>query len=361
MSVIVKTAGLYSTIQDAGRKGLRQLGIPWAGVGSEPWMRFANALLDQPQHTPVIETIEAGLALSAQNQSLNCCVIGDADIEITRADGSVVPASTWQSLVLHDSETLSIKRTGKYRSAVVGVRGIQIKPHYGSCSTYANAGLGGLTGSPLAAGDDIRINTDVALLSNVRALLPFVFEGEIVEGEIVAGKNMQVQLTQISVNAVPGPQDDAFNEDALNTFFSQPFIVSQDIDRMGARLTGPKIEHKSPAHRDLISDAILPGSVQIPGAGAPIVMLSDAHTMGGYPKIATVASSDLALFSLCRPGVEVVFKKATTLSARAHTQSVEAAINAHIATLFTPKKTQLSNEDLLASNLIDGVTNALDF
>lgn len=357
MSVFVESAGLYSTIQDAGRRGLRQLGIPWAGVGSEPWMRFANVLLDQPQNTPVIETIEAGLSLTAQDQPLNLCVIGDADIEITRANGSVEKAATWETHLLQSAETLSIKRTGRYRSAVIGIRGMQINAHYGSCATYANAGLGGITGASLTAGDCIPTDNDLPLLRNIRALPPYVFNGEVHSDE----KNTPIQLSQIFVHAVPGPQDDAFNEDALNTFFSQTFTVSQDIDRMGARLTGPVIEHKNPAHRDLVSDAILPGSVQIPGAGAPIVMLSDAHTMGGYPKIATVASSDLALFSLCRPGVKVVFNKATTQSARAHTQSVESAINAHIGTLFTPKKTQLSSEDLLASNLIDGVTNALDF
>jgi 5-oxoprolinase (ATP-hydrolysing) subunit C len=357
VSIIIKSAGLYSTIQDAGRRGLRQLGIPWAGVGSEPWMRFANVLLDQPQNTPVIETIEAGLSLTVQDQPLNICVIGDAFIEITRANGSVENATTWETLLLHDAETLSIKRTGRYRSAVIGIRGIQITAHYGSCATYANAGLGGLTGAPLTTGDCVPTNNDLPLLRNNRALPPYVFNGEVHS----AGKNKNTQLSQISVIAVPGPQDDAFTEDALDTFFSQAFTVSQDIDRMGARLTGPVIEHKSLKHRDLISDAILPGSVQIPGAGAPIVMLSDAHTMGGYPKIATVASADLALFSLCRPGVKVAFKKATTLSARSHTQSVESAINAHISTLFTPKTTQLSSEDLLASNLIDGVTNALDF
>ncbi len=354
MSLVVEQTGMFSTLQDRGRRGLRDLGIPWAGVGCEPWMRFANRLLDQVEDTPVIETFEGGLTLRVKTEPVKISLIGDVLATITHSDSSVTQANAWRTHTLVDGDKLTIKRTGIYRCAVLGVQHLDVTPHYGSASTYLNASLGGLNGGTLQIGDDLPYaEQNAATLGEHKSLQPFQFPGE--KNEAADGN-----LTW-TVQAVPGPQDDAFTDTALETFFTHTFTVTADIDRMGARLDGPEIKHRSAKHKDIVSDAILPGSVQVPGIGKPIVMLADAHTVGGYPKIATVTSADRALFALCRPGTKIQFDRVNTIAAREHTLQLEESVQQHLASVSPVVDTHLNTSRLLGLNLIGGVTDALDF
>ncbi len=348
MSLRIEHPGLLSTLQDRGRRGLRYLGIPQAGIGCEPWMRFANALLQQPHTSAVIETFEGGLSVSALTPQ-RLSIVGDVDAQVTRANGTVESINGWRTLCLLSGERLSIKRTGRYRCAVIGVKDLNVSAHFGSVATFAKAGLGGLNGSALSAGDELPVHGSAVLGSEPDAVIdPYLFPGE------------ALGTTQVTLKAVPGPQDDAFTDDALNRFFSHPYRITQDIDRMGARLDGPTLTHRSEAHRDIVSDALLPGSVQVPGVGTPIVMLADANTAGGYPKIATVVSADVALLSVCRPGTTVRFERVGTDAARAHTLAIEQAVDTHSKKVSAMIHTDLDSAQLMSLNLIGGVTNALD-
>jgi len=346
MTVLVKSPGFYSTIQDRGRRGLRHLGIPWAGVGCEPWMRFANALLMQNLTTPVIELIEGGLSLFASSQPIRFALVGDVTATITQASGLTQTAHSWRSHTLNTGDTLSVNTTGKFKCAVLGIYGMDIKPHFGSASTYPNASLGGLSGAALAADDEIPILRQTADKPHL-SLPPFRFPGE------------AESHASFEVRAVLGPQDDYFSDETLAHFFENEYQISQDIDRMGARLTGPILTHKSTDHRDLVSDAVLPGSVQVPGSGQPIVMLADAHTMGGYPKIATVVSADLSLFALYRPNQTLRFINVDNEAALAHTRAVETSVQNHLEKLTPITGEDLSSERLLGLNLVSGVADAL--
>lgn len=348
MSVIVKHPGFYSSIQDRGRRGLRHLGIPWAGVGCEPWMRFANRLLNQDLATPVIETMEAGLTLIANSKPVRFAMVGDVKASIVRANGTTHKAIGWRSYTLHTGDTLKITATGNMRCAVVAIAGLTIEPHFGSTSTYANARLGGLSGNALAVNDELPIS-DHPIDEPHLALPVFTFPGQ----------SEPSPENPFMVRAVPGPQDDYFSTVTLNQFFDSTYTLSQDIDRMGARLTGPMLNHKSAELRDLVSDAILPGSVQVPGSGLPIVMLSDAHTVGGYPKIATVVSADLSLFSLYRPGQTLQFVNVDSNEGLAHTRRVEQLIQTHLTHVQAITAEDLNSERLLGLNLVSGVTDAL--
>lgn len=346
MSVRIQHPGLFSTLQDRGRRGLRYLGIPWAGVGCEPWMRFANALLNQDRHTPVIETFEGGLSLQATNIPARLSLVGDVEAQITYADGSSTTINGWRTLNLMTGDRLTIKRTGRYRCALIGIKSLNIAPHFGSASTFAKAGLGGLNGHSLQAGDELPVDTVLAAGSEADVnMKPYQFPGE---------------TSHVTLKAVAGPQQDAFTEAALDMFFSEPYQITQDIDRMGARLDGPVLAHRSKEHRDIVSDAILPGSVQVPGVGTPIVMLADANTVGGYPKIATVVSADVALLSLCRPGTTVRFERVNTEQARRHTVAIDKAVGTHSTHVDAIVKTNFDSKQLLALNLIGGVTNPQD-
>lgn len=102
------------------------------------------------------------------------------------------------------------------------------------------------------------------------------------------------------MRVVPGPQEDHFDAEATSSFLAGPWRVGPTSDRVGCRLEGPPLRHAGPA--EILSDGMVPGSIQVPPDGRPIVMMADGPTTGGYPKIATVVSADLPLLAQLVPG-----------------------------------------------------------
>jgi allophanate hydrolase subunit 2 len=150
-----------------------------------------------------------------------------------------------------------------------------------------------------------------------------------------------------------GPQDDLFTPRALSTFLGETFTVSTMADRMGTRLTGPRLAHAQ--GYNIVSDGIVTGHVQVPGDGQPIVLMRDRQTTGGYPKIATVISADLARFAQLPPGAPVRFRavsRAEAVEALARRHDVVAAL----ARQLVQAGGDLTSERLLALNLVSGVT-----
>jgi allophanate hydrolase subunit 2 len=122
-----------------------------------------------------------------------------------------------------------------------------------------------------------------------------------------------------------GPQADRFTEEGLHTFLSNEYGVSATSDRMGYRMHGAAIEHRSTA--DIVSDGMVRGSVQVPAGGEPMVIMADGPTTGGYPKIATVVSADLPLLAQCTPGVgRVRFCETTVGAAQARYRAMMKAL-----------------------------------
>ena len=276
-------AGLLSTVQDQGRKGLRHLGIPWSGVMVQPWQMLANALVGNDTNNTVIECFEGGFQ-GVFHHATRIAVAADDSATLTLSTGDAdMPCQPFRSYDVERGTRLIIKSTGELRIAVLALTGLTVTKQLGSAATYTKAGLGGIKGRALNKGDELVVS---------EATGPLLF----------AQKLAIPGLTSGELHAVPGPQDHHFSECALQVFFSSDYELTAEADRMGARLQGPAIEHLNAAARDIVSDAILPGSVQVPGNGQPIVLLADAHTAGGYPKIATVASVDLSALALARPG-----------------------------------------------------------
>jgi allophanate hydrolase len=120
-----------------------------------------------------------------------------------------------------------------------------------------------------------------------------------------------------------GPQDDSFTSEALETFTHEHWEATAEQDRMGLRLRGEKLNHINASAADTISDAVTPGTIQVPANGQPIVLLADSQTVGGYPKIATVITADLPKLAHARPGTKIKFQAVTL--AQAH----EALIDVH--------------------------------
>ena len=118
----------------------------------------------------------------------------------------------------------------------------------------------------------------------------------------------------ITVQVIPGPQEDRFSQRGLDAFYHSAFTVTDKSDRMGCRLSGPKIEHSGDPN--IISDGIPLGAVQVPGSGEPMIMMSEHQGSGGYAKIANVISVDIPLVAQCPPGAEIRFQAVTVEEAQ---------------------------------------------
>jgi allophanate hydrolase len=160
------------------------------------------------------------------------------------------------------------------------------------------------------------------------------------------------------VRVVLGPQDDHFSEAGLNTFLEEFFVVTRQADRMGLRLSGPRLEHASGFN--IVSDGIATGAIQVPGDGQPILLLADHQTTGGYPKIATVVSADLPALGRAVPGVQVRFQPISVEEAQAakqkHSRNLNDAIQSMRQVNLNPK--DIASTTLLSKNLISGVVNS---
>jgi allophanate hydrolase len=222
----------------------------------------------------------------------------------------------------------------------VAVAGLAVPAVLGSASTYARAGLGGHQGRGLAAGDKLGAGAAPARpLERVLRRPPAVPAGPI--------------------RVVPGPQADHFSAEALAAFFADTYRVSAEADRMGVRLQGPALAHRSGAAAEIVSDATVPGSIQVPGNGLPIVLLADGQTVGGYPKIGTVASADLARLATAPIGAELRFEAVSVAQAEALAAEHEAETQ-RLLRAVEPLMTHgdIDLDALYASNLLSGIIDA---
>lgn len=343
--VKVVRAGLFATVQDKGRFGLRHLGIPWAGALCPAWQAISNKLVGNNADAPVIECFEGGLQLEAIDHPVRFSIVGCESAVIKIGNGikerSYRPNRT---LTLAPGESLLLSSTGNSRHALIAIAGIQILEHLGSASTYAKASLGGLDGRVLNEGDEISVKPAVANES-----VPYI------EQQCCLPIELLYNATEI--RAIAGPQFGHFSKQGIDSFLSSQYELGGEADRMGARLFGPVITHRDASAKDIVSDAIVPGSIQVPGTGQPIVLLNDAHTAGGYPKIATVISSDLPLLGIQRAGSTFRFTLIEIHEAIEIRRSFRQLVESCLAT-FTPCITnELDTQTLLSLNLIDGVTD----
>jgi biotin-dependent carboxylase-like uncharacterized protein len=275
----------FTSVQDMGRVGWRRFGLTGAGAMDPESLAVANALVGNPIEAAAIEFAHAGGDWQVRGADCRIALAGGAfDAAI---DGEALPPNT--SIVLRQGRTL---RIGGARDAVWGylaiAGGLLVPREFGSRSTHIRSGVGGLNGRFLAAGDELPLAALGAPMGAERTL------------------SRPPPDRRAAIRVVLGPQDDFFTPAAIDVFLSAEYRVTWQGDRMGYRLEGPRLEHARGFN--IVSDGLLPGSIQVPGNGQPIVLLMDAQTTGGYPKIATIVSGDIGRFAQHRPGHAVRFQ-----------------------------------------------------
>ncbi len=337
----VLAPGLHTTVQDRGRWGFQDIGMPVSGALDRVAFRLANALVGNPDGTPALEILLQGPTLEVVAESARVALVGGgAGLEIGDETPRSVPPG--ESVRLVRGDILRVRPLGDVSCAYLAVEGgIAVPPCLGSASTYVRGRIGGLEGRPLQAGD---------VLAGAR---PSVEE----RPERALASPFDPGFGQ-SIRVVLGPQEDYFTAEAVALFLSSDYRVSAQADRMGFRLDGPVLAHAKGF--DIVSDAIVSGSVQVPGSGQPIVLLADAQTTGGYPKIATVISTDVPVLARRRPGMAVRFEAVTQEQAEALRREEEARVRGWIADVRLARRGGgVDVETLYSANLIDGMIDAL--
>lgn len=332
----VVSPGAYASVQDAGRRGYRRYGVPVAGVLDARLMRLANALAGNEPGTPVIEALDGGLHLAARGGPVRVAVAGPAELEHAVA-GERRVLDAWRSLTLADGDSLRVRRLLHGRLVVVAVEGLAVPPVLGSASTYPRAALGGLDGRALAPGARLPVPAATA------------------RRELTLPEPPRADTRPIRV--VPGPQADHFAPETRAAFAEAGYQVTAEADRMGVRLQGPVLAHQGAP--EIVSDAIVPGAIQVPGNGQPIVLLADAQTAGGYPKIGTVIGADLARLAGARPGETLRFAWVTAEQGEQLARTAEARTQALLAALRPLLPGGVDEAALYGGNLVSGVVHAL--
>ena len=302
----VMQPGPLTTVQDLGRFGYQQYGVPTSGALDNYAFRIGNFLVGNEEGAASLEITLFGCQLRT---------LQDIKVAITGANLAATingePAPAWESLLIKSGDVLSFSRLDSGCRAYLAVAGgIDVPEVMKSASTYVKAGIGGLSGRPLRQGDVLRAKASAP--SSAVTRLPSEY--------IPAYKN------QIALRVILGPQDDCFTEEGIYTLLNSEYIVSTQADRMGYRLEGPRIEHRGGA--DIISDGIPLGAVQVPGDGLPIILLADRQTTGGYTKIATVISIDIPKIAQVKPGDKIKFTPVTEEQAVALLKKYEQQMEA---------------------------------
>src|SRR5476651_53689 len=345
MSAALKAVrpGLFDTLQDMGRIGYMALGMPTAGAMDRIGLALANALAGNPPGTAGLEIGVMGPDLLVEADSVRIALVGPLQSSLIEGpDAAPKPLDSDRSHLLKRSETLRVGMIDGSSTAYLAVAGGLALPVFmGSLSTYSRAGVGGFDGRKLAVGDVLPLAQEQASAGDERKLgAPFDYGSG-------------------PIRVIWGPQDDYFSAKGRKTFVESEYKVSKEADRMGIRLDGPVIEHALSGDKggaDIISDGIGPGAIQVPGAGLPIVLLGDRQTVGGYSKIATVASVDLPRFGRLLPGQTVRFEAISVEEAEKLRREQETRLKSAIAGFQTARPPGgIDLVKLYEENLIDGV------
>jgi allophanate hydrolase len=343
--------GLASTIQDLGRLGFRDIGVPGSGPLDRISFALANALVGNPANAPALEMRIQGPVLDVLAASVRVALVGGGLIvEETPSHPSpasegggegVVPSA--RSVRLPRGRRLRCGALGDAGCAYLAVEGgIAVPLSLGSASTHARSRIGGLNGDMLQPGDVLPVRSDdVAQRPELALAVPWPAQFD------------------APIRVVLGPQDDYFTAEAIETLMSADYTISPHADRMGFRLQGPKLAHAKGFN--IVSDGVVNGSIQVPGSGEPIVLLADGQTTGGYPKIATVISADLPLIGRRRPGATVRFAAVTQEEGEAARHEQEALLAQWIAEMRDIADSgRIDPEALTSANLVSGVSDGAD-
>jgi antagonist of KipI len=290
MALTVIRPGMLTTIQDLGRWGHQERGVPVAGPMDWYSHRLANQLVGNDDRAALLEITLIGPELEADAETF--CVLTGAHFEVT-VNGEAVDSASPFSVPRGGRLKVGARRKGA--RAMLAVRGgFDLPVLFGSRATSVIARIGPVGGRPLRSGDVLPVGDSSPYSAPRGAALPLP------DG----GARLRVIL---------GPHDKMFTAAACAALLASRYVVTPESNRMGYRLHGDPLAHRGDA--EILSDATPIGSLQVPASGQPILLMADRQTTGGYPKIATVITADLPIAGQLAPGDWIEFEDCTRSSA----------------------------------------------
>ena len=292
MSATILRAGFLTSVQDLGRIGFREFGVSFGGALDQHALHVANLLVGNVENAAGLEITLGGFRIRFDDERVIAWCGGDFDVRLGQT-----PLPSGHAARVRAGEELSINQPKIGCRAWLAISGgVDVPIILGSRATDLRANFGGIDGRALRDGDEIpfgkgRRSATVAL-------------------EKVSSWSAPVEWTRTAkgepvLRFIRGADWKRFNDATIQRFTSEAFVVSSDSDRMGARLDGPELPRNDDV--DLVSEAVAPGTIQVPPSGQTIVLLGDCQTIGGYPKIAHVITVDLPVAAQLRAGDTVRF------------------------------------------------------
>lgn len=296
MSAIAKRAGFLTSVQDLGRTGLREFGVSTSGALDLFALRVANLLVGNDEGAAGLEITLGGLQLRFDHDRIVAWCGGEFDVH---AGSTLLPAG--HTAFLRAGEEL------KFGSPKIGCRawlaisgGVNAPMVLGSRSTDLRADFGGFEGRALRDGDQLSLGEFRRSSHHDRTT-------EAISSWTAQHDWVSPAKLDPILRFVRGVDWARFSASTLQRFTSEAFTVSPDSDRMGVRFEDPELKRADEG--DLTSEAVAPGTIQVPPSGKPILLLGNCQTIGGYPKIAHVITVDLGIAAQLRAGDDVRFSE----------------------------------------------------
>ena len=311
MSLSILRPGLLTTVQDLGRPGYQKDGIAVSGALDAVALRVANLLVGNTEGA-------AGLEITLLGPRIRF----DADHLLALAGADLSLTLNGRPVGLHRPVWVAAGAELAFGAPVAGSRiylavagGVAVAPVLGSRATYLRAGLGGLHGRALRAGDQLPTAEPSAVGLRLMQQLA-KNQTSWAQASWTPGPNLcPTPRPNPIVRAVRGPEYGQFRAESQRAFWEQPFAVTTEADRMGYRLQGPVLERL--IDTELLSSAVTFGTVQVPASGQPIVLLADRQTTGGYPRLAQVITADFPALAQAAPGQVLRFQEVSLAEAQA--------------------------------------------
>ncbi|RXI37180.1 urea amidolyase [Malaciobacter mytili] len=284
MSLEVINSPIFVTIQDKGRFSYAHIGVTASGVMDEYAYYIANMLLGNSYNENILEIAFSNFQLKA-NSNTQIAVTG----AICEVFINEKPYSSWQTINIKAGDIIKIGKILSGSKVYLGVKeGFKIQKEFGSYSTTIKENLGGLNANRLLKGDILPINEK---LTYHKARLKECY--------------IPKYEDTLDLRVILSYQNEFFNKEQIDKFFSSEFTITNEFNRMGCKLSGESIKCNI---NGIISEGISFGAIQITNDGQPIILLKDRQTIGGYPKIGSVLSIDCFKLAQAKPNTKIRFK-----------------------------------------------------
>lgn len=301
MQVLIKKPGILSTIQDLGRTGHRSLGIAVSGAMDTLAAEISNILVGNNRNSSVIEMTYGGIEMITETEILISVCGSGAELF---ADQEALPF--WKPIFLPAGKRIILKNSDHgSRSYLAVAGGWQSSVILGSGSTYLPVKIGGLEGRILQTGD--RLEGEKKISETSRKILIQLAGTDTNASKWGAFVPGIIDYSSCNIRVLQEDEYNWFTEESIENFFNEPYMLSRRADRMGLQFNGTLLHLKE--QRQLLSTSVSMGTIQVTSGGSPFLLMADAQTTGGYPRIARVAAIDLPLCAQLRPTDIIQFEK----------------------------------------------------